>query len=67
MLAEPRWFYDANSKTMVINLMNITSSGVMAKEGIGTVQMTLGETKYNYISNPAGVTFTDELYLRYNA
>jgi hypothetical protein len=53
MLAEPRWFYDTNSKTMVINLMNITSSGVMAKEGIGTVQMTLGDTNYTYLSLPA--------------
>ena len=50
MLAEPRWFYDGNTQTMVINLINITSAGIMAKEGIGTVQMTLGETNYTYIS-----------------
>jgi hypothetical protein len=50
MLAEPRWFYDQNTKTMVINLINITSINLMAKEGIGTVQMTLGETNYTYIS-----------------
>jgi hypothetical protein len=58
MLAEPRWFYDnqTNQKTMVINLINITSTGIMAKEGIGTVQMTLGETKYNYTTNLAGAT-----------
>jgi hypothetical protein len=54
MLAEPRWFYDANTNTMVINLINITSSGLMAKEGIGTVQMALGETNYSYSSIPAG-------------
>ena len=52
MLAEPRWFYDANTNTMVINLINITSSSLMAKEGIGTVQMALGETKYSYSSIP---------------
>ena len=47
MIAEPRWFYDTNNKhTMVINLINITSTEIMAKEGIGTVQMTLGDTKY---------------------
>ena len=46
MLSEPRWFYDANTKTIVINLINITSNNIMAKEGIGTVQMTLGETNY---------------------
>ena len=49
MLAEPRWFYDPNTQTMVINLINITSTDLMAKEGIGTVQMTLGETNYTYV------------------
>ena len=49
MLAEPRWFYDAPTKTMVINLINITSDNLMAKEGIGTVRMKLGETNYTYI------------------
>jgi len=50
MLAEPRWFYDQNTQTMVINLINITSTELMAKEGIGTVQMTLGETNYTYVT-----------------
>ena len=50
MLAEPRWFYDGKTQTMVINLINITSTNLMAKEGIGTVQMTLGDTNYTYIS-----------------
>ena len=49
MLADPRWFYDAPTKTMVINLINITSDQIMAKEGIGTVRMKLGETNYTYI------------------
>ncbi len=30
----------------------------MAKEGIGTVQMTLGETRYNYTTNLAGPALT---------
>ena len=48
MLAEPRWFYDEPTNTMVINLINITSKQLMAKEGIGTVQMALmGEPYYN--------------------
>jgi len=48
MLAEPRWFYDEPTNTMVINLINITSKQPMAKEGIGTVQMALvGEPYYN--------------------
>jgi len=56
MLSEPRWFYDANTitntNTMVINLINITSNNILAKEGIGTVQMTLGETNYTYVNIP---------------
>jgi len=47
MLAEPRWFYDEPTNTMVINLININSSHIMAKEGIGTVQMELvGKPEY---------------------
>jgi hypothetical protein len=62
MIAEPRWFYDAQTNTMVINLINITSTSTMAKEGIGTVQMRLvGEPEYNEYSEPAS-TF---LYLEY--
>jgi len=51
MLAEPRWFYDPATHTVVINLINIASDGPMAKEGIGTVQMELGETGYNNTPN----------------
>jgi hypothetical protein len=48
MIAEPRWFYDEPTNTMVINLINITSTDIMAKEGIGTVQMALvGVPEYN--------------------
>jgi hypothetical protein len=51
MLAEPRWFYDNTTNTMVINLVNITSNQLMAKEGIGTVQMALvGQPYYNETS-----------------
>jgi hypothetical protein len=60
MLSEPRWFYDENTQTMVINLINITSNNIMAKEGIGTVQMTLGpnrqNTTFKSYSIPAGTT-----------
>jgi hypothetical protein len=46
MLAQPRWFYDGTTKTMVVNLISINSTDIMARSGIGTVQMELGETKY---------------------
>jgi hypothetical protein len=50
MLAEPRWFFDASTNTMVINLIEITSTDILAKEGIGTVQMELaGEPYYKEI------------------
>jgi hypothetical protein len=48
MLSEPRWFYDNQTNTMVVNLINITSPVLMSKEGIGTVKMSLvGEPEYN--------------------
>lgn len=43
MLATPRWFYDGKTQTMVMNFVTINSSSVMAKEGIGTIQMELGQ------------------------
>jgi hypothetical protein len=51
MLAEPRWFYDNETNTMIINLISINSTDLMAKTGIGTVQMSLGETNYTYKDN----------------
>ncbi len=62
MIAEPRWFYDELTNTMVINLINITSTDIMAKEGIGTVQMALvGVPEYNNYQEDIN-TF---LYLEY--
>ena len=46
MIAEPRWFYDGSTKTMVINLVNITSTGRLSKAGVGTVQMSLGDSQF---------------------
>jgi hypothetical protein len=55
MLAEPRWFFDSTTNKMVINLINITSTSIMAKEGIGTVQMSLvGEPYFNESVIPVG-------------
>jgi len=59
MISEPRWFYDDQTNTMVINLINITSTSIMAKEGIGTVQMTLGETNYTYIQGISESIYVD--------
>jgi hypothetical protein len=55
MIAQPRWFFDEKTNTMVINLINITSTSIMAKEGIGTVQMELaGQPYYNETFIPSG-------------
>jgi hypothetical protein len=63
MIAEPRWFYDEPTNTIVINLINITSTHIMAKEGIGTVQMSLvGKPEYYPYPEPNS-TF---LYLEYD-
>jgi hypothetical protein len=63
MIAEPRWFYDEPTNTMVINLINITSTHIMAKEGIGTVQMSLNGTP-EYYSYPEPNSTV--LYLEYD-
>lgn len=39
MLADPRWYYDADTRTLVVNLIRIHSSGELSTTGIGTVQM----------------------------
>ena len=61
MLAEPRWFYDGQTKTMVINLVNLTSRDLLARDGIGTVQMALGETRFDDYDN-SGLVAVHLLY-----
>lgn len=39
MLADPRWYYDQDTSTLVVNLIRIHSSGEISTTGIGTVQM----------------------------
>jgi hypothetical protein len=51
MLAQPRWFYDAQTNTMVINLIALNSSYEITRSGVGTVQMTMGETNIS-VKNP---------------
>ncbi|MBP7411810.1 MAG: hypothetical protein KA818_09815 [Methanoculleus sp.] len=45
MLAEPRWFYDGPTKTLVVYLMKITADERMAKSGMATVRMSLTSTE----------------------
>ena len=71
MIAQPRWFFDATTNTMVINLMNITSTSILAKEGIGTIQMELaGEPYYNETFVPVNqniiITYTPDAIQDYS-
>jgi hypothetical protein len=61
MLAEPRWFYDPLTNTLVINLITINSSTTLSRAGIGTVQMELGQTNYSYNTLAPGTN----LYVSY--
>ena len=68
MLAEPRWFYDAPTQTMVINLINFTSEGIMAREGIGTIRMKMGDYNYTQLTpaNPVTVIYTPNPSMDYS-
>ncbi len=55
MLAEPRWFYDAPTRTAVIYMINISSTGMLSETGVGNVQMELANTSYGSFS---GALFT---------
>jgi hypothetical protein len=72
MLAEPRWFFDTNTNTMVINLIEINSTDILAVGGIGTVQMELvGEPSYKETSIPQGqdieIVYTPDTTQDYSA
>jgi len=54
MLAQPRWFFDNTTNTMVINLISVNSTSIMSLAGIGTVGTALGVPNYTYASIPAG-------------
>jgi hypothetical protein len=56
MLAQPRWFYDATTDTMVVNLINLSSSYPIARQGVGTVQMTMKNSSFSVYPIPAGTT-----------
>lgn len=52
MLAEPRWFYDAPTKTAVIYMVNVSSAEPLSLAGVGTVQMELVNTSYQTFNDP---------------
>ena len=62
MLAQPRWFYDPQTKTMVINLIYTETSETISRAGIGTVQMELGETHFDSYTD---TRINDPVYIEY--
>jgi hypothetical protein len=61
MIAEPRWFYDTDGKTLVIYLTSLNADREYYERGIGTIQMSMKEqpsvTDLTY-ATPAIVTIT---------
>jgi len=62
MLAEPRWFVDSTTNTAVIYLIGFNSTTAMARSGVGTVQMALGDTTY---PPPVSISPGDNVYIHY--
>jgi len=62
MLAEPRWFYDQLTNTMVLNFISVNSTNTYeSRTGISTIQMGAGtSTFYNITSN-----IDQPIYLEY--
>jgi hypothetical protein len=60
MLAKPRWFYDSQTNTMVINLIGFNSTSGMSRTGISTVQMTMNATNYSAIPITLGTSLCVE-------
>lgn len=60
MLAEPRWFYDDNTRTLVIFLMALDSSRDLSLNGIGNLQMSRLDEPYvvemDFPAQPLGRT-----------
>jgi hypothetical protein len=54
MFAQPRWFYDETTNTMVVNLISFNSSYTLAKRGIADVQMRMNQTNYTVITPTNG-------------
>jgi hypothetical protein len=47
MLAEPRWFYDNETKTFVMSFITLNATEYFAQTGIGTVGLKLTDTDQN--------------------
>jgi hypothetical protein len=66
MLAEPRWFYDDDTQTLVIFLMALDADRDLSLNGIGNLQMSrLNEPKVgtmDFSTQPGGSTYIAVVY-----
>jgi hypothetical protein len=63
MLAEPRWYYDSLTNTMVIPLITLSNTDTKARTGIGTVQMKMVKpVEMSTFQIPGG----DHIYVQYD-
>lgn len=63
MLAEPRWFIDEETNTIVINLIVINTSEPVGRSGIGTVRMKLQNVTFY---QPYEIDAGRDIYVSYS-
>lgn len=62
MIAEPRWFYDDPSNTLILSFVEIDTEATRSIAGVGRIEMTgLSVTTNEYPVDPG-----EYVYLRYN-
>ena len=72
MLAEPRWFYDNQTKTFVMTFITMNATEYFAQTGIGTVRMRLVEsnqTNWSFtppVATPPIITYNPDPVYRYH-
>jgi len=59
MLSEPRWFYDAPTKTFVMSFIKMNASDSLSQTGIGSVRMKITDhNQKNYtVTTSASITY----------
>jgi len=65
MLAEPRWFYDSTTNTVVIYLIGFNTTDTMARTGIGTVKMELNQDPARSYSTQYVLPVGDSIWVNY--
>jgi hypothetical protein len=56
MISDPRWYYDQNTRTLVIPLIRLNATNDMSQIGMGTIRMQLADTPYDTVIIPDGIS-----------